>query len=76
MEKLVNYIVKELCSNKEAVEIETTQKEQDTVVFKVKVDESDKGKVIGKNGKIAQAIRAIVKSAASGTGKKYFVDIE
>lgn len=76
MENLVKYIIEELCSNKEALEISTVEKEENVVVFKVKVAEEDKGKVIGKGGKIAQAIRAIVKSASSGTGIKYFIDIE
>lgn len=76
MENLVKYIIENLCSQKDAISIETLDRDDNSVVIKVKVAEEDKGKVIGRNGKIAQAIRAIVKSASSKTGKRYFVDID
>ena len=50
--------------------------EGDTVVFTLTVAESDMGKVIGKHGKIAKAIRQLMKAAANGTGKKVTIDIE
>lgn len=52
------------------------REEGDTVVFTLHVTESDMGKVIGKHGKIAKAIRQLMKAAANGTGKKVTVDIE
>ena len=72
MEEIVKYIVDKLVSNKEAVCVETEEKERETVIT-VKVAKEDMGKVIGRNGKIATSIRAIVKTASNGTGKKYFV---
>ena len=72
MEEIVKYIIDKLVSNKEAVCVETEEKERETVIT-VKVAKEDMGKVIGRNGKIATSIRAIVKTASNGTGKKYFV---
>lgn len=75
MEQIVKYIVEQLVSNKEAVEVTSEQESEDTIVIKAIVDPEDMGKVIGKNGRIAGAIRAIIKSASSNTGKRYFVKI-
>ena len=47
----------------------------DTVVFTRHVTESDMGKVIGKHGKNARSIRAVMKAAAAADGKKSVVDI-
>jgi len=75
MVELVRYIVEYLVSDKESVKVEEIEKETETLIS-VTVAEQDKGKVIGKNGKIAQSLRAIVKSASSDSGKRYFVEIK
>lgn len=75
MEEIVKYIADKLVSNHDALNVASTEAEQETIIV-VKVAKEDMGKVIGKNGKIAQSIRAIVKSASNGTGKKYFVKFE
>lgn len=77
MEELVRYIVENLVSNKEAVKI-TSENDNDDVVIKVAVAKEDMGKVIGKGGKIAQSIRAIVKTASNQnqTKARYFVKFE
>ena len=64
MEELVEYIVKSLVDNKEAVAITTTREGSEINII-VNVAEEDLGKVIGKNGRIAQSMRAIVKSVAA-----------
>ena len=74
MKEIVEYIVKQLVSNVEAVEV-TEQNLDEVITIQVSVANKDMGKVIGKGGRIASAIRAIVKSASSNTGKKYFVKI-
>lgn len=71
MKELVEYLVKELVDNKDAVVI--TESEEG--VIGVSVDKKDMGKVIGRQGKIAKAIRTIVKAAAAGGEKTYSVDI-
>lgn len=53
----------------------TESVEGDTVYLKLSVDESDLGKVIGKQGKIAKAIRTVVRAVANREGKRVIVDI-
>ena len=74
MEELVEFIVKSIVTEKDAVEITKTDSE-DQIQINVVVAESDIGRIIGKNGKIAQAIRTIVKTASNGQDKKYYVKI-
>ena len=73
MKKLVEYIVQELVSDQKAIEI-TEEKAEDTVTIKVSVAPADMGRIIGKQGRIAKAIRTIVRSAAKDD-LKYNVDI-
>ena len=75
MEELVKYIVNALVENKEAVCVSSEETEKETVIH-VSVAKEDMGKVIGRHGKIAESIRSIVKTSASGTSKKYFVKFE
>ena len=74
MKQLVEYIVTSLVTEKNEVFVEEIAEENETTIV-VKVAEADMGKIIGKNGKIAQAIRAIVKTASAGTGIKYIIKI-
>ncbi|MCL2821903.1 MAG: KH domain-containing protein [Firmicutes bacterium] len=69
MEELIKYIMGHLADEPEKIVIEKTD---DTIL--VKVPKSDMGKVIGRQGRIAKAIRTIVKSA-SGGGKPVSIDI-
>ena len=74
MKDLVEVIAKALVDHPdEVVVIEKT--EGKTIVLEVKVAESDMGKVIGKQGRIAKAIRSVVKAAATKEDKKVIVDI-
>jgi len=61
MQEMLEYIVKNLVSNPDAVEI-TVENQGKTKVFKVLVDNKDLGSVIGRGGSIANAIRTVVKS--------------
>ncbi len=63
MQEVLEYIVKNLVSNPDAVQIEATVQGK-TKVYKVRVDSKDLGSVIGKGGAIANAIRTVVKSTA------------
>lgn len=71
MVELVKYLVTQLVDNKDGVVV--TEAEGD--VINVKVDKPDMGKVIGKQGRIAKAIRTVVKAAGVKSGKKYTVEI-
>lgn len=63
MQEILEYIVKNLVANPDAVEI-AVENQGKTKVFKVKVDSKDLGSVIGRGGNIANAIRTVVKSTA------------
>ena len=72
MRELVEYIVKSLVVDKDAVSVTETEEENEVVVH-VAVAEGDMGRVIGKSGNVASSIRTIIKSISSRTGKKVFV---
>ena len=74
MKELVEVIAKSLVENPEEVTVTERQSGKTTVV-ELKVAPYDMGKVIGKQGRIAKAIRAVVKAAASKEDKKVVVDI-
>ena len=74
MKELVEVIAKSLVDSPD--EVVVSEKEQgNTLVIELKVAPSDMGKVIGKQGRIAKSIRAVVKAAATKTDKKVVVDI-
>ena len=74
MEELVRFIAKSLVDEPDAVVVESRE-EGDTVVISLSVAPSDMGKVIGRQGRIAKAIRTVVKAASVREDKKYMVDI-
>lgn len=76
MKKLLETIVKPLVDNPDEVVITETETE-DAVVLELRVAQGDMGKVIGKQGRIAKAIRTLMKGAARKVGneKKVVVDI-
>lgn len=74
MKELVEVIAKALVDDPESVVV-NEREEKKTTVLEVGVAESDMGKVIGKQGRIAKAIRSVVKAAAAKEDKKVIVDI-
>lgn len=74
MEELVRYIAQNLVDDPGAVLVERHEKEQ-TVTIELHVAPDDMGKVIGKQGRIAKAIRAVVKAATAKEAKRYQVEI-
>lgn len=75
MQELVTVLAKALVEKPEAVQVEVVEEEERTIL-KLHVAQEDMGRVIGKQGRIAKAIRTIVKSAATREKKKVSVDIE
>ena len=75
MKDLVEVIAKALVDNPNEVVVTETEKDGETVI-ELKVAPSGMGKVIGKQGRIAKAIRSVVKAAASKEEKKVVVDIQ
>lgn len=74
MKELVEVIAKALVDHPEEVVVNETETDR-SIVVELRVAQSDMGKVIGKQGRIAKAIRSVVKAAASKSEKKVIVDI-
>jgi predicted RNA-binding protein YlqC (UPF0109 family) len=74
MKELVEYIVKSLVDKPEAVEVNETQGESVTII-EIRTAPEDAGKVIGREGRIANSIRTIVKAASAKQQKKVSVEI-
>ena len=74
MKELLEVIAKALVCYPENVVV-TEKEEEDRIVLELQVAEDDMGKIIGKQGRIAKAIRAVIKGASSKYDKKVFVDI-
>ncbi|MBE6048675.1 MAG: KH domain-containing protein [Clostridium sp.] len=74
MKELVELIAKSLVDNPEEVHVNEIEKEK-VIILELQVAKEDTGKVIGKQGKIARAIRTVVKAAAIKEEKKVLVEI-
>ena len=74
VKELLSYIVSNLVEFPEQVSITETV-EGDTVVYKLKTAQSDMGKIIGRQGKIAKEIRVLAKALGQRNGKRIQVDI-
>lgn len=74
MKELVEFIAKGLVDNPEQVQITELQGERG-IILELRVAPDDMGKVIGKQGKIAQSIRTITKATAAKEGKRVAVEI-
>lgn len=73
MKELIEYLVKNLVIDEDAVSVTETEEENGDTVYHVSVAEDDMGRVIGKGGKVASSIRAIVKSISARQHKNVFV---
>ena len=73
MLELVEYIAKALVDHPENVTVNQVEGEQ-SIILELKVDPEDMGKVIGKQGKIAKAIRTVMKSLAAKEHKKVVIE--
>ena len=74
MLELVEYLAKSLVDDPDQVCVKQVEKD-DIIVIELNVAENDMGKVIGKQGRIAKAIRTVVKAASAKENKKYTVEI-
>lgn len=74
MVELVKYIARSLVENPDAVDVREVESEEG-ITIELRVAEDDMGKVIGKQGRIAKAIRTVVKAASAKGEKPVFVEI-
>ena len=74
MKDLLTYIAQNLVEHPQAVDVQETETDGN-VVLEIRVDPSDMGKVIGRQGRIAKEIRTLMRSVAQRQGKKVSVEI-
>jgi predicted RNA-binding protein YlqC (UPF0109 family) len=74
LKDLVTYIVKALVDNQEKVDVTEIAGEK-SIIYELRVGEGDLGKVIGKEGRTARAIRTIITAAAMKLGKRTVLEI-
>jgi uncharacterized protein len=75
MKELLEYLARALVDDPDAVEVEQFEEEDGTVVLELAVGDEDYGKVIGRGGRTAQALRTMVKAAAVKENRRVLVDI-
>ncbi len=77
MEELLAVIARGLVDDRDAVQVTVDEPAEDgTIVYRLHVAQSDMGRVIGRQGKIARAIRTLMRTAANRAGQKVAVTIE
>ncbi|MFZ1282083.1 MAG: KH domain-containing protein [Ignavibacteriaceae bacterium] len=76
MKEFVEYIAKQLVDSPEGVVVEEKLTEEKKLVLSLKVQSDDIGKVIGKQGKTAQAMRTLLTAVAAKEGKRAILEIE
>lgn len=74
MREFIEYIAKQLVDNPDAVSIVDEEKEG-KIVFKLKVGEADVGKIIGRKGRTAQAMRVLLSAVAAKNGKRAILEV-
>lgn len=74
MKDLLRYLAQQLVDEPEEVEVSQVDGER-SIILELRVSQRDMGKVIGKNGKIAQALRTLIKAAGMKDGKRVMVEI-
>jgi uncharacterized protein len=75
MKELLEYLARELVDDPDAVSVEEFEEDDGTLVLELSVGEDDYGKVIGRGGRTANALRLVVKAAAVKEDRRVLVDI-
>ena len=75
MRELLVYLAQQLVDEPERVEVEQFEEDDGTLVLELSVGDDDYGKVIGRGGRTAQALRTVVKAAAVKDNRRVLVDI-
>jgi predicted RNA-binding protein YlqC (UPF0109 family) len=73
--ELLEFLARSLVANPEAVQVTEVEEIEGEVVLELEVDDDDLGRVIGRGGRVANALRAVMKAAATREEKRVVVDI-
>ena len=72
---LLTLLVSAMVKDKEAVKVTTVSGQSDGIVFVLEVAQKDRGKALGKQGKMAQSLRLILMSIGKENGRSFFLDV-
>ena len=75
MRELLEYLVRSLVDEPAQVRVEEFEEDDGTLVLELSVAEQDYGKVIGRGGRTAQALRTVIKAAAVKDNRRVLIDI-
>ena len=75
MRELLAYLAQRLVDEPEKVEVESFEEDDGTLVLELSVADDDYGKIIGRGGRTAQALRTVIKAAAVKDNRRVLVDI-
>ena len=75
MEDLLEFLARALVDHPDEVSVEGFDEDDGTIVLELRVADDDVGKVIGRNGRTVNALRAVVRAAAARDGRKVLVDV-
>lgn len=75
MREMVEYVARALASNPDAVKV-TEEEDGGRTIIRLEVDDKDKGKVIGRDGRVAQSLRSLLRVAAVKAGTRISLEIE
>ena len=75
MKELLEYLTRQLVAEPGEVDVQQFDEDDGTVVLELAVAEDDYGKIIGKGGRTANALRTVVKAAAVKEGRRVLIDI-
>ena len=75
MRELLEYLAGALVDKPESVKVEEFEEDDGTLVFELSVDDDDYGRIIGRGGRTAQALRTLVKAAAVKDNRRVLIDI-
>ena len=75
MRELLEYLARALVDDPEAVAVEEFEEDDGTVVLELSVGEDDYGKIIGRGGRTANALRTVIKAAAVQENRRVLIDI-
>ena len=75
MEALLEYLARAIVDEPDGVEVDSFEEEDGTLVLELRVADGDVGKVIGRNGRTVNALRAVVRASAVKQGRRVLVDV-
>jgi len=75
MRDFVEYVIRRLVDKPDSIQLSQDEKEANKVVFQLKVDQEDVGKVIGRKGRTANAVRTLLSAVAAREGKRAILEI-